>query len=338
MIDHDRTAARARPADTLPAFAPVPRERARHYGWTPDRQRGFIEALADTGSVKAAAHAVNMTPEGAYLLRRHADASEFRAAWEAALALGVQRLEDTALDRALNGVEVPVYGYGKIIGTRRVYNDSLLMFLLRNRANHRFNADTPLAQDAERQGHMARMKAQWRKEWEAEQAAAAQRSSDEVLAGLNAKLDRMREEHEARAAAGVVAEAGDDQNAPTALGAGVAGEASPTAPSPVERDEPGSIARDAIPPVTPGSIPPVAPDFISPVTPDLIRGPAIETKAQPPAGDAPGGRPGMPRLIERPFTGGEEAFRRALGMPAEVPVSRTGPRIGLAARVVRGPG
>src|SRR5690606_10043615 len=77
----------------------------RHDGWTPERQLGFIEALADTGSVKSAAHAVNMTPEGAYHLRRHPQAEEFRKAWEAALALGVQKIEDVAMDRALNGVE-----------------------------------------------------------------------------------------------------------------------------------------------------------------------------------------------------------------------------------------
>ena len=93
---------------TLPDFTPVPRQCNRHDGWTPQRQRGFIEALADTGSVKRAAHAVNMTPEGAYYLRRHPEAEEFRAAWAAALALGVQRLEDIAMDRALNGVESPV--------------------------------------------------------------------------------------------------------------------------------------------------------------------------------------------------------------------------------------
>jgi len=36
---------------TLPTFAPVPRKYNRHDGWTPERQRGFIEALADLGEV-----------------------------------------------------------------------------------------------------------------------------------------------------------------------------------------------------------------------------------------------------------------------------------------------
>ena len=94
MIDKNRPARAHRAA--LPAFAPVPRKCQRHDGWTPARQQGFIEALADLGSVRSAAHAVNMTPDGAYLLRRQPEAGEFRKAWEAALALGVQRLEDVA--------------------------------------------------------------------------------------------------------------------------------------------------------------------------------------------------------------------------------------------------
>ena len=57
-------AARSRPG-ALPTFTPVPRISPRHTGWTPDRQHGFIEALADLGSVRAAANAVGMTPESA---------------------------------------------------------------------------------------------------------------------------------------------------------------------------------------------------------------------------------------------------------------------------------
>jgi hypothetical protein len=67
----------------IPDFTTVPCGTTRHDGWTEDRQRRFIEALSLTGSVKAVAHRVNMTPEGAYLLRRHPDAGSFRKAWEA---------------------------------------------------------------------------------------------------------------------------------------------------------------------------------------------------------------------------------------------------------------
>lgn len=190
VIDKSRS---DKPRTTLPAFTPVPRQRERHDGWTPERQRGFIEALADTGSVKAAAHAVNMTPEGAYLLRRHAGGASFRKAWEAALSLGVQRLEDVAMERALFGVEVPVYSYGKLVGTRRVFNDALLMFLLRNRAPHRFAADSLHNLDAATQSSLQRLKKEWRREWEEEQRAERGRSSSEIYESINSKLDRMRE-------------------------------------------------------------------------------------------------------------------------------------------------
>lgn len=205
MIDKSRPSSQpaSRPEatrGTLPAFTPVPRHYNRHDGWTPERQRGFIEALADCGSVKSAAHAVNMTPEGAYLLRRHAQGQEFRKAWEAALALGVQRLEDVAMDRAINGVEVPVYCYGKIIGTRRVYNDALLMFLLRNRAPKRFAADSLHNADAATRGQLERLKAQWRQEWEAEKAQQDAYDAEEVIRSLDAKLELMHQRYKAKQA------------------------------------------------------------------------------------------------------------------------------------------
>ena len=105
-------------------------------------------------------------PEATDLLRRHPQAQKFHKAWEAALDIGIQRIEDVAMDRALNGVEVPVYAYGKIIGTRRVYNDRLLMFMLRNRAPRRFAADGAKGMNALDKQRLAQMKKEWRKEWE----------------------------------------------------------------------------------------------------------------------------------------------------------------------------
>ena len=180
----------------LPSFTAVPRLCTRHDGWTAARQQNFIEALADTGSVKAAAHRVNMTPEGAYLLRRHPQGATFRKAWEAALALGVQQLEDIAMERALYGCEVPVYSYGKLIGSRIVHNDRLLMFMLKNRAPTRFAADgrvtarrTAIGDPADA-NRLGRLKRQWRKEWEAERAAddfdpeATEEALDAMIDGM----------------------------------------------------------------------------------------------------------------------------------------------------------
>jgi len=54
MIDKSREPRANRPRRTLPAFTPVPRLCERHDGWTPERQSGFIEAPADTGSSQIA--------------------------------------------------------------------------------------------------------------------------------------------------------------------------------------------------------------------------------------------------------------------------------------------
>ena len=181
------------PAGELPAFTPVPRQTNRHDGWTDDRQRRFIEALADTGSVEAACRAVNMSTVGAYHLRRQKGAESFRKAWAAALDLGVQRIEDVAMDRALNGVEVPVYSYGQLIGSRTAYNDRLLMFMLRNRAPERFTEGRAKGPDAIGKMDLDRLKKQWRKEWEAERAAAATAEEDAHAEAINAMLSKMRE-------------------------------------------------------------------------------------------------------------------------------------------------
>jgi len=122
----------------VPDFTPVPRK-YRVDGWTAERQRAFIDALAATGSVKHAARRINMSPEGAYYLRRQPGADEFRAAWSAALDHGVQNLVDVALERAFEGVAIPIYYKGEQCGEKRWYNDRLLMFLLKHHLPARYD-------------------------------------------------------------------------------------------------------------------------------------------------------------------------------------------------------
>jgi hypothetical protein len=113
-------------------FAPVP-VRARHDGWTPDKQTGFIEALAECACVDEAAKRVGMSVQSAYALRRRLDAQSFRIAWDHALDYAVRRLSDAAFSRALNGVVRPVYYKGELVGERRYFDERLTMFLLRYR-------------------------------------------------------------------------------------------------------------------------------------------------------------------------------------------------------------
>ena len=60
----------------------------RFDGWTPKRQLAFLDTLARTRSVSAAAKSVGMSREGAYRLRRRADAGLFAAAWDRAKEAG----------------------------------------------------------------------------------------------------------------------------------------------------------------------------------------------------------------------------------------------------------
>jgi hypothetical protein len=104
--------------------------------WTVERQEKFIRILAATASVTDACDACDMTRMAAYRLRWSDEGVAFRLGWDAALATAHRVLQDTAFDRAVNGVEVPVWHRGELVGHRRVFNDRLLMFLLREHRPH----------------------------------------------------------------------------------------------------------------------------------------------------------------------------------------------------------
>lgn len=135
------------PAHQLPAaqnrqWAPVPRQ-ARADGWTPQKQRAFIETLADTGSVDQAAHMVGMSVTGCYRLRRAPGAEDFNAAWGAAIDAASKKLLDAAFERALVGSDEPVFDReGNRVGRRFRQSDRMLMFLLRAYMPERFRHAT----------------------------------------------------------------------------------------------------------------------------------------------------------------------------------------------------
>ena len=111
-------------------WVPV-RRRPRHDGWTEEKQRRFIEALADTGLVTLAAKAVGMSRESANRLRRSSHGAAFARAWDAARMHSGAALEDIAFERAIEGQEQNIYNeYGEVVCTKRVVNDRLLTFLL----------------------------------------------------------------------------------------------------------------------------------------------------------------------------------------------------------------
>lgn len=136
-------------------WVPVLRKR-RSDGWSPEKQRNFIEALADCGSVDQAAFAVNMSRASAYKLRRSPGAEAFDRAWSAAIDTASKKLIDEAFERALVGSDEPVFDRdGRRVGRRLRQSDKMLMFLLRaymperfrHAVNDRLPKDEPVAPD-----------------------------------------------------------------------------------------------------------------------------------------------------------------------------------------------
>jgi hypothetical protein len=110
----------------------------RRDGWTPERQVGFIRALAESGCVAEACRRVGLSAESAYELARRPDAQSFRIAWDIAMDNAVRRVGDGAFSRAINGTEIPHFYKGELVGTHRRYDERLTMFILRTRDPDRF--------------------------------------------------------------------------------------------------------------------------------------------------------------------------------------------------------
>lgn len=127
MTQHSRIP----PADSVPHEAgPAARPKERHDGWSLDKQVGFLRALSATHSVTEAAQSVGMARQSAYRLRSRLKGQAFDLAWEVAFHHSYDVLAHAALERALNGVEVPVYYQGEKIDTYRRYDERLTVALL----------------------------------------------------------------------------------------------------------------------------------------------------------------------------------------------------------------
>jgi hypothetical protein len=77
-------------------FEPVPRLVNRPDGWTPERQRRFLELIVQTGSPQQAARAMKKQLSGVEQVYRDDEVGEFRAAWDGICEL-VRRREEERL-------------------------------------------------------------------------------------------------------------------------------------------------------------------------------------------------------------------------------------------------
>ncbi|WP_165611281.1 hypothetical protein [Sphingomonas jatrophae] len=112
--------------------------------WTLDRQARFLEALAAGCNVAKACRTVGVSDTSVYRLRMKSPA--FREAWAIALHEGYVRLEMMMLERAIDGVEKPVFHGGKEVARVREFDARLAGQLL---AQHQRAAVPPVVAAAE---------------------------------------------------------------------------------------------------------------------------------------------------------------------------------------------
>jgi len=93
------------------------------------RVNAFFHHLGRTGSVTVAANRAQLRRSSLY--QRRQDDEAFAERWAQALDLGVERLQDNAMNRAMNGTPRPVWRNGQKVGSVQQFNDRLLQFLLK---------------------------------------------------------------------------------------------------------------------------------------------------------------------------------------------------------------
>lgn len=103
--------------------------RLRHDGFTPARQRIFLDTLGKTGCVRDACRRAGISNTSAYRARDRLG-PEFARQWDLAQAMAASSLEALAWERAVTGIEEPVYFYGKFSHMRVRRSDSLFRLLL----------------------------------------------------------------------------------------------------------------------------------------------------------------------------------------------------------------
>ncbi|WP_375398761.1 hypothetical protein [uncultured Sphingomonas sp.] len=152
-----RRTAEAEAAALLPATDAAGRT-LRHDGWTPERQRAFLCAIAEGETVERACRAVGLSVSSVYAFRQRAAGAAFALGWHAAGLLGRERIADRMMTRAIDGqVETVTRPDGSTITRHRFDNRTGLAMLVRlDRMAEQVPADPAAAASS----HAARLVAQ----------------------------------------------------------------------------------------------------------------------------------------------------------------------------------
>jgi hypothetical protein len=101
-------------------------------GWTPFRQKVFLESLARGDTVELACAGVGLSVASAYAFKNRANGAAFALGWAAAKLLARDRLADTLMTRAVEGqTETVTYPDGRTVDRRRFDNRLALGLLTR---------------------------------------------------------------------------------------------------------------------------------------------------------------------------------------------------------------
>lgn len=148
--DATRPAAAPRSAAAQPPVRHGPSPAAAHArrdGWSPKRQRTFLEAIAEGSTVGEACAHVGLSPASAYALRRRAAGASFRLGWDAANLLARDKVADTLLARAIEG-QTETYTRGDAVFTRHRYDNRLATAMLARLDRLAEDAQGPVPQAA----------------------------------------------------------------------------------------------------------------------------------------------------------------------------------------------
>lgn len=107
---------------------PTPAPRARHDAFDGRRKRIFLDALGTGGCLRDAARRAGVSHQTVYNHQR--SDPTFARQCELALSMASTDLELHAWERAVHGVEEPVYQRGEQVGTRLKRSDAMLRMLL----------------------------------------------------------------------------------------------------------------------------------------------------------------------------------------------------------------
>lgn len=98
--------------------------------FTDPKRRLFLQALAVTPRYGKAAKMAGISAKTAYNWRHDPD-PQFQEALQVAMRLGVMRAESELWRRGIEGVEVPVFQGGRMVGTKREFSDTAAIFMLK---------------------------------------------------------------------------------------------------------------------------------------------------------------------------------------------------------------